>query len=244
MWVKLMVLMCGWFQLPPRMIKVNLLLCLLFSWQQGLIEGAANPGLQLAVTSSGLDYSKCVCVYWQKCTYLCYHGVKLWGFVCYTVAEVGIPMLIDQLKTIVIPDLSGRFDTPIGHFDYDFTKFVAIFHIHIHILIVNWFFLFQHSIWIFCYFILFTDQWKYWTRAEGIRNISFNTCWLALQRRELVCMCMCVCIWVCVCVCAYRSVCVSVHVCYDNFLGHSISLHILTNNAHTYQINSFMFPCM
>ena len=61
-WVKLMVLICGWFQLPPRMIKVNLFLCLLFSWQQGLIEGAANPGLQLAVTSSGLDYSKCVCI--------------------------------------------------------------------------------------------------------------------------------------------------------------------------------------
>ena len=46
-------------------------------------------------------------------------------------------MLVDQLKTIVISDLSGRFDTPIGHFDYDLTKFVAISHIHIHILIVN-----------------------------------------------------------------------------------------------------------
>ena len=71
MWVKLMVLICGWFQLPPRMIKVNLFLFLLFSWQQGLIEGAANPGLQLAVTSNGLDYSKCLCVCVCVCVCVC-----------------------------------------------------------------------------------------------------------------------------------------------------------------------------
>ena len=59
-----MVMICGWIVLPLcRMTKVNLLLCLLVSWQQGFIEGAANPGLQLAVTSKGLDYSMCVCVF-------------------------------------------------------------------------------------------------------------------------------------------------------------------------------------
>ena len=41
-----------------------------------------------------------------------------------TVADVGIPMLVDQLKTIVIPTISGKFDTPIGHVSYDLSKFV------------------------------------------------------------------------------------------------------------------------
>ena len=44
------------------MEKVNFLLCLLFSWHQGFTEGAANPGLQLAVTSKGLDYGMYACV--------------------------------------------------------------------------------------------------------------------------------------------------------------------------------------
>ena len=41
------------------------------------------------------------------------------------VAEIGIPLLIEQLKTIVIPTISGKFETPIGHFDYDLSKFVT-----------------------------------------------------------------------------------------------------------------------
>lgn len=58
-----------------------------------------------------------------------------------TVADVGIPMLIDQLKTIVVPNMSGRFDTPIGHFDYEFSKFVIVI-FHTQILLVNWFFVY------------------------------------------------------------------------------------------------------
>ena len=60
-------------------------------------------------------------------------------------------------------------------------------------------------------------------------------------------------VYVHVCVCVYGCVSVSVPVGQSvclcmfvmiGFLGHSISLHTLTNNAHTYQVNSFMFPCM
>lgn len=48
-----------------------------------------------------------------------------------TVADVGIPMLIEKLKTIVIPPISGRTDTPVGHFHYDLSKFVTN-HVYIH----------------------------------------------------------------------------------------------------------------
>lgn len=63
------------------MIKAILFLFLLSSWQQWTpTEGAANPGLQLAITSKGLEY----------------------------VADVGIPMLTKELETIVIPEFSGK----------------------------------------------------------------------------------------------------------------------------------------
>jgi len=39
------------------------------------------------------------------------------------VADVGIPLLIEQLKTASIPPMSGRADTPVGHFDYDLSKY-------------------------------------------------------------------------------------------------------------------------
>jgi len=40
------------------------------------------------------------------------------------VADVGIPMLVEKLKTVTIPTISGRADTKIGHVDYKFSKFV------------------------------------------------------------------------------------------------------------------------
>ena len=45
-----------------------ILFLFLFSWQQRSIEGAANPGLQLAVTSKGIDYGKWCDV---SCLYFC-----------------------------------------------------------------------------------------------------------------------------------------------------------------------------
>ncbi|XP_065884847.1 bactericidal permeability-increasing protein-like isoform X2 [Dysidea avara] len=59
-----------------------------------LCAAAVNPGLQLAITEKGLKY----------------------------VADVGIPLLIEQLKTATIPPMSGRADTPVGHFDYDLSN--------------------------------------------------------------------------------------------------------------------------
>ena len=40
-------------------------------------------------------------------------------------AHVGIPMLTEKLETIVIPEISGRKHTPVGHVHYEFKKFVT-----------------------------------------------------------------------------------------------------------------------
>lgn len=52
---------------------------------------------------------------------------------CTLVADVGIPLLVEQLKTISIPTISGKFDTPVGHVSYDLSKLVII-HFYFQIL--------------------------------------------------------------------------------------------------------------
>ena len=50
----------------------------------------------------------------------------------FTVANVGIPMLSDELETIVIPEISGDKH----HIHYEFKKFVTNIDISVHVSIM------------------------------------------------------------------------------------------------------------
>ena len=41
----------------------------------------------------------------------------------FTVRQVGIPILEQQLASVTIPDISGSAGTPIGSIDYDLTRY-------------------------------------------------------------------------------------------------------------------------
>ena len=60
----------------------------------------------------------------------------------FTVADVGIPLLTKELETIVIPEISGRYHTPIGHIHFEFKKFV----ININISVCMYYFYFSIKI--------------------------------------------------------------------------------------------------